>query len=108
MGDDVPGAPETLPGGANDARKTNPRTPTTVTKKGDDGLEAETKELSFDEFLEMVIHMRPENNASIMDICTLRKMVRSMSRRITKRIKRTTKVLKADDKKGSTRPMASS
>jgi len=31
-----------------------------------------TKEIGFDEFLEMVVHLRPENNASVLDIAQLR------------------------------------
>lgn len=39
----------------------------------DQSANSEPKELSFEEFLEVVCHMRPKNSASVLDICRITK-----------------------------------
>lgn len=52
---------------------------------GEDGEEGIT-ELSFSEFLEMAIHLRPENNATVLDIIELRHVVGSYKGKIENKI----------------------
>ena len=44
--------------------------------------ERASKELSFGEFLEVITHLRPGTNASVLDIADVRKSLRFISRRL--------------------------
>jgi len=50
----------------------------------DDG---KPKEIDFHEFLEMVVHLRPENNASVLDIAQLRGLQRRLMLQVEAKIK---------------------
>jgi len=49
--------------------------------KSDAEIREEGKELSFSEFLKTLCHLRPENNASVMDVAEVRKMMRRALRK---------------------------
>jgi len=52
----------------------------------DDAIGAECAELSFEEFLEVVCHMRPGKNASVLDIAQFTKSLRKSSNRFAKEL----------------------
>jgi len=54
------------------------------------------KELSFEEFLEAVVHLRPGRLASVLDIAEFRKAVRSTTSRLDRKVSSLTKMLSAD------------
>merc|ERR1719456_504284 len=54
--------------------------------KDEDTLREEGKELTFQEFLKTVVHMRPENDCSVMDVAEVRKMMRRSIRKTEKSI----------------------
>merc|ERR550514_281449 len=43
------------------------------------------RELTFDEFLDFVVHLRPGTTASVLDMADLRKTLRRMSRKMERR-----------------------
>lgn len=51
-----------------------------------DENEDEGNELTFQEFLEMVCHLRPENTASVMDLADMRQMMRTSLRKTEARV----------------------
>jgi hypothetical protein len=54
--------------------------------KTEDELREEGKELSFSEFLKTLCHLRPENNASVMDVAEVRKMMRRALRKTEQKV----------------------
>lgn len=58
----------------------------TVVKAGRLGIQVESVEHKLGKLLELLVHMRPGKNASVVDVCKVKKMVRSMSRRISRRL----------------------
>jgi len=54
--------------------------------KTDAEIRAEGKELSFQEFLKTLCHLRPENDASVMDVAEVRKMMRRSLRNTEKKV----------------------
>merc|ERR1712139_45240 len=49
-------------------------------------IREEGKELSFAEFLKTLCHLRPENNASVMDVAEVRKMMRRALRKTEQKV----------------------
>merc|ERR1712216_547171 len=56
------------------------------TGKSEDEVRTEGKELSFAEFLKTLCHLRPENNASVMDVAEVRKMMRRALRKTEQKV----------------------
>merc|ERR1719261_610794 len=56
------------------------------TGKSDKECREEGKELSFAEFLKTLCHLRPENNASVMDVAEVRKMMRRALRKTEQKV----------------------
>merc|ERR1712072_668271 len=57
-----------------------------VGMKDEDLLREEGKELTFQDFLRTVVHLRPENDCSVMDVAEVRKMMRRSTRKTRKQI----------------------
>mmetsp|Transcript_66282 Transcript_66282/g.151593 ORF Transcript_66282/g.151593 Transcript_66282/m.151593 type:complete len:629 (+) Transcript_66282:19-1905(+) len=62
------------------ARRSNPALP--CSRKPRRKSQIHRRELGVDEFLEGVIQLRPQNDASVLDICELRRGLRDSSRRM--------------------------
>jgi hypothetical protein len=54
--------------------------------EGEMAEEQESKELSFEEFVELLVRTRPDNKASVMDLADLRQVLRVMVRGVDTRI----------------------
>merc|ERR1719313_111247 len=54
--------------------------------KTEQEIREEGKELSFSEFLKTLCHLRPENNASVMDVAEVRKMMRRALRKTEQKV----------------------
>jgi hypothetical protein len=54
--------------------------------KTEQEIREEGKELSFAEFLKTLCHLRPENNASVMDVAEVRKMMRRALRKTEQKV----------------------
>jgi len=71
-----------------------------------DGGKPVGKELDFNKFLETVIHMRPRNTASVLDISDLRKAIRKGNHKLEQALEEVQQLI-VDDIQGGCLPVAS-